>query len=142
MISPRVQIVPFERRHLELFDLGDPELKAQVAELGRPSLWRSAFAPGGMLAIGGLVIIARGVAEVWLAPSQLARRYPLALTQAAGRFLDQAWRELKLHRLQAGVLAQNRRACRWIELLGFAREGVMRKFGPQGQDFVLYAKVR
>ncbi len=142
MISPQVKILPFAPEHLEMFDLGGTEAKAQVARAAEAGEFASAFTPQGMLGLGGVVPILPGVAEAWLAAAPLARRYPLALTQAAARFLDRAVARHRLRRLQAAVLAGHPTAHRWIGLLGFEKEAVLRRFGPAGQDFVLYARIR
>jgi len=46
-----------------------------------------------------------------------------------------------LKRVEAHVDVNHAEAVRWIELLGFTREGVMRSFW-NGYDFALYARVR
>ena len=45
----------------------------------------------------------------------------------------------KLQRVQATVLKENKKAIKWIEFLGFEREGLMRKY--VGGDHYLYARV-
>lgn len=48
-------------------------------------------------------------------------------TQATGLLLDFAFRDLNLHRVYLHVFANNERAIRMYEKIGFVREGIMRK---------------
>ncbi len=53
-----------------------------------------------------------------------------------------AWLELQPHRrLEATCQAEDPRGHRWAELLGFERECLMRGYGPNGEDYLLYSRV-
>jgi hypothetical protein len=45
-------------------------------------------------------------------------------------------------RIEAFVDANFAEGHRWIQMLGFVREGYMRSFSPNGNDAVLYARIR
>lgn len=67
------------------------------------------------------------------------------MTRAVGVFAPWAMRELRLHRLYAGVYDFNRASMRVLEKNGFADEGVQRcAIVKRGQlhDLRMYAKVR
>lgn len=54
-----------------------------------------------------------------------------------------AWLETAPHRrLECTCAADDARGHRWANLLGFEREGLMRAYGADGRDYVLYARVR
>lgn len=57
------------------------------------------------------------------------------------RIVRRALDTSSLRRIEAHVAIEHEAGLRWIEMLGFEREGVMRAFW-QGRDFALYAKVR
>jgi hypothetical protein len=57
------------------------------------------------------------------------------------RIVRRALEATSLKRVEAHVAVEHVAAVRWIELLGFTREGTMRAFW-QGHDFALYARVR
>lgn len=66
-------------------------------------------------------------------------------TEAMTLLLDFAFRELNLHRIQLSVFANNPRAIRVYENLGFQREGVFREFlhrDGQRYDMLLYGILR
>ena len=77
----------------------------------------------------------RGLAWAVLAPS--VDGYALALHRGVTRFLAmQTYR-----RLEAVVDCEHTTAIRWIERLGFEREGRMRKYAPTGRDCYLYSRI-
>jgi len=47
----------------------------------------------------------------------------------------------ELSRIQASVCASDVRANRYAQWLGFEKEGIMRKYGPDGTDYIRYARV-
>jgi hypothetical protein len=83
----------------------------------------------------------KGCGEIWGDFSPLARVYPHTLWMV--RFmLDQLRYVYGYVRLQCSVDVQWETAVRFIEKLGFKREGVMEAYGPGGMDHALYALVR
>jgi hypothetical protein len=61
----------------------------------------------------------------------------LQVHRAVKRFVD----AVQVRRIEATVLAGFKPGCRWMDLLGFEREGLMRCYGPDGADYYRYAKV-
>ena len=72
-----------------------------------------------------------------LPPGAAAAR-PLGLTKAVKGWLDS---QKAYRRIQANVKADDERAVRWIRLLGFENEGLMRAFGPDGADFRRFVRL-
>ena len=62
----------------------------------------------------------------------------LAITRAIWGFL----RTTDMRRLETQVFIDWPPGPRWVELLGFEREGLMRRYTPDNRDAWLYAKVR
>jgi GNAT superfamily N-acetyltransferase len=94
---------------------------------------------------GGRVIGCAGVAEVWqgrgiawaLIAKDAGSRF-VAIHRAVARYLSLT----SLRRVEAWVDVEFPEAHRWMEMLGFRREGRMARFTPDGRDADLYAKVR
>lgn len=57
------------------------------------------------------------------------------------RVVRRALETTTLKRVEAHIALEHPEAVRWIEMLGFTREGVMRSFW-QGHDYALYSRVR
>ncbi|MFA5158609.1 MAG: hypothetical protein WC451_05505 [Patescibacteria group bacterium] len=79
-----------------------------------------------------------GVADVWIAPSIFIDKYPLAAVKYVRGYLDKAIEVYGLWRVQATIAAEH---CKWIELMGFQKEGLLRKFSPDKQDRFIYSRV-
>lgn len=83
----------------------------------------------------------KGFGECWLVPSIHVKRYAKSVYKTAVEFIADTTEKLGLYRVQAVIMADNPVHVRWIERLGFEREGLMRKFGPNKEDKYLYARV-
>lgn len=62
----------------------------------------------------------------------------LAVTKASMAMLDGAMQ----HRIEALCRADLEPAQRWLRRLGFDYEGIARRYGPDGSDFMRYARVK
>jgi hypothetical protein len=94
------------------------------------------------LGCGGLALAWRGRAQAWcvLAPDIPRTAWP-AIHRAVARRLAQAAEVFELRRIEAEAMFGYPPAARWLRLLGFEAEGVMRNYGPHGEDFLRFARV-
>ena len=90
-----------------------------------------------VLALGGVRNVWQDRAVAWglLANGIGASMVPI--TRAVRRFLSVC----PTRRIEAEVAVGHDEGLRWIEMLGFEREGLMRAYWG-GKDFYLYARVR
>lgn len=80
-----------------------------------------------------------GVGELWGSTSPLTSMYPDILR--IGNELFGTLKEAYV-RLQAIIDPAFMSGVRLVEHLGFQKEGLLRKYGPRGEDNVMYALVR
>ncbi len=103
----------------------------------------SAVHDGVIVGCGGVKPLWSGVGEAWGVPSVHVlnnKREVVLMAKAALRIiLDQ---DKDLNRIQAVVLDGFTAGERLAEILGFQCEGVMKKYGKNGEDFKLFALVR
>ena len=94
------------------------------------------------LGCGGLALAWAGRAQAWcvLAPDIPRTVWP-AIHRAVAMRLDQAAQVFELRRIEAEAMLGFLPAARWLRLLGFEAEGVMRNYGPRGEDFLRFARV-
>ncbi len=97
------------------------------------------------VAIFGVSPLWKGCAQAWsyieneeIAGDFGATRYLLDLSK---ELISVSQELLALHRLQMSVQAAFEPAIRFAEHLGFSREARMARYGPDGEDHYLYAKV-
>lgn len=90
---------------------------------------------------GGIVLMGWQRGEAWLLLSSLFYGHVLTSYKAVKRgFADIVSRET-LRRVQALVNPKHEAAIRFIEHLGFENEGLLRQFGPSGEDLYMYARI-
>ncbi len=95
-----------------------------------------------ILAIAGIAPMWKGVGTVWTLISENARGLGLTLTRNMLGFLVMLRDERGFWRLQATVERGDERARLWILRLGFAYEGTMVAYAPDGKTHDMYARVR
>lgn len=89
----------------------------------------------------GVIPLWPGVAEMWMLPDLTLRHHAFAFHRATKRWIDIVMSELCLVRLQCTVHTRNVRADKWIRSLYFESEGTLRRFGPEGADYEMYARL-
>ena len=134
-----------EFRAFEPSDLAALNLQPQQAmEMGALPGWRElgdmlhGAGPAWTGRIGGAAI---GRAEAWCFLSDgIPRRAWTALHRAVAARVPQL-AALGVHRVEASTAVGWPPGRRWLELLGFDCEGVMRAYGPDRRDFLRFARV-
>lgn len=138
-------VEPFRPDHLKELplQLAQAHLSATVAgkEYAAALSLGEAYAAlieGRPVACAGLVEMWPGRAIAWALLSRDAGPHFLKIHRAVARMLDLC----PCHRVEAYADAGFPAASRWLETLGFAREGVMRAFTADRRDCFLYARIR
>lgn len=90
------------------------------------------FRRADMALLGGLTVglIRRGAARscmigYWMGARYAGQGHMLAALKVAIPYIHE---ELKLHRIEAACIPENRRSVRLLEKAGFVREGILRKY--------------
>ena len=89
----------------------------------------------------GLYPLWKGVAEAWMLPTEHLNDSKLIFHKASLRFFEYASDKLKLKRVQTYVCTTNYRAIKWMEMCYFDREGLLKKFGPDQNDYYIYGRL-
>ena len=95
---------------------------------------------GEIYAVGGIVPLWDGCGEIWAIPTKRAKEKGVALGRHLKRTLDIVSKDLGMRRVQASVKVGYREAHKLVQLFGMQEEGLMKKYGPDGADYVRYAK--
>mgnify|MGYP001301379494 CR=1 FL=1 len=88
---------------------------------------------------GGLHDLWPGVGDLWMTFSPLARKYPYILVvikKILAGWMNWYWR------IQGTSDATWPEAISFNEHFGAKREGVLRRYGPRGEDHIMYALVK
>ena len=145
-----IKIVPFEWQHPRMMDLREFELKTYVDLPDYEQHLRlfqsephsyTAILRGKVVASFGVHNMWPGAGEGWLLAGKQVNSYPITLTRMTRRYLDIAARDLLLRRLQITCNTKDELAVRWAIALKFDREGLLRKYGPDGSDYVMFSRI-
>ena len=93
-----------------------------------------------VFAMFGLVPYWKGCYECWLIPASNLDTHMMKMHRTAIRFFEYTAKVLRAKRYQCYVFSENVRAIRWIEMMVFKKEGLMKNFGPNQEDHFLYAR--
>jgi len=93
----------------------------------------------GILCLCGCIITWHGVGEIWL---KLVRKDHLkSLIKELRRLLQLGAKKFQLRRLHAYVDTDFDKGRRFIEFLGFEKEGLLRKYSYYGKDQFIYSRL-
>jgi hypothetical protein len=134
--------IPFEPEHLALIDdvEGKLEMDYQRAGLIHKKSGPSASIVDGeeIIACGGIHTLFKGTGEAWLTLSK-SHRTPSVLKLLRETF--EGWL-VDYCRVQAVTTTGWADGERTLEFFGFHREAILEKFGPNGIDKSLYARIQ
>ena len=94
-----------------------------------------------ILAVGGAHIMWPGVAEAWVLVSPSGKQHGRLFARYAKRRFEGMLKENSIRRMQATIHVTDEPAMRFVEWLGFEREGLMRKYGVEGEDYIRVARI-
>lgn len=140
--------VPFRPHHLATLRLQAAQTYLQplmtdaqyAAALTGPHAWSGVLA-GRIIGCAGIVPQWPGRAVAWaLLTRELSAAHFLRAHHKVAAVLHAAHRDGH-RRIETTVDAGFDAGHRWVRALGFAPEGLMRAYSPEGRDHVLYARV-
>lgn len=104
------------------------------------SIWEGSARAEPLLMIMGCNRLWEGTAQVWALPSFEARGHAKYLIDAANVLLDVVAKTMKFHRYHTPIHPRLYENIKWIKLLGFTAESVLKGAGPNKENIILYAK--
>ena len=90
---------------------------------------------------GGIFPLWEGTAEGWVLATKEINNYPITISKVIKQRTDMMIKNNFIRRLQTSVKADCDTAIRFAEWLGLKQEGLMKAYGPDGEDFYRYARV-
>lgn len=126
--------IRLQRGQLSMVSIVTPDYARALIAAG-PSI--SVERRGEILGCAGIGIHNGGSGILWSVISEVAGPHFIRLDRIARRFIS----SIHLRRLEATVEKGFEPGCRWLDLMGFHFEGVMRCYGPGGEDHLRYARI-
>jgi hypothetical protein len=143
-------IVRFQPQHLNRLDLKEPELSEmlldpstldRVAQAAEPDASWTGMFHGKPVVCFGIRTIFPGVGEAWLLPGADIDRHAISVCRGSRRIYQHFINEGVFRRIHVVVDPANDTAFRFAKWNGFDVEGIMRKFGADGSDHLLMARI-
>ena len=145
-----VVIVPFENKHAEqILEQGlnseflelKPEHRKYAYFLKEVGMSFTGLVNNKPIAAGGVFHLWDGVAEGWVLATKDIYKYPIFCAKHIKQRTEIILKANKIKRIQTSVKADCDVALRFAKWLGFKKEGLMESYGPDGSDFVRFARV-
>lgn len=141
-----MRVVPFITAHLDnlkvhdYMDYANSHMTEQYGELLSSYPSYSYLVNGIVIACGGVVPVSEKRYIAWSLMSSETNRHMLGITREVTKFLE----TFDADRVELQVRADFSAGCRWAKMLGFICETPcpMKKFGDDGMDYYLYARVK
>lgn len=140
----KIEVIPYQPEHLLKFaprnasDDFAPWVAAQAAD--QNGAMGTLVADPHVLGFVGYHVRNEATAEVWIMLSRDLFGGSISIVRAVRFFMSQCF-EAGFRRLQALADVDNQVAWRFLEALGFEREGILRSYGPKGEDRFMYGRV-
>lgn len=148
----KMTVIPFKSFHLRLMDLREWDRQlllsnAELADLSSNYFEKNGFGYTGLGAEGivgaaGLVRVLPGNWEAWAYTTHLFPKYGIQIHRLVKSVIVDWFANPRVNRIQCIVDSMNPVAVRWASKLGFHKEATLQKYGPGGQDFYMFAKVK
>lgn len=143
------EIVPFEPEHFDGMELRYPGAVRGYGPgyrelLDRYMQWGPAWTlmrDGKPVMSGGIIILWPGVGEAWTLMSKRISECPLAVVKTLRQCIAEAIGKHGLRRIQATARRGDDRALALLHVLGFKVEGLMPRYGPDGEDYYMCGRV-
>jgi hypothetical protein len=148
----KIELVPFKGEHVLEMNLREWDRKFLAAnpDLGdistsyfeRNAMGFTAVCEEGVIGAGGLVPIFKTNWEAWVFTTPLFEKHGVRIAVMARKLLDNFFKSSKVLRVQAPIDSKYPTAIRFAEAMGLWPEATLRRYGPEGQDFIMYARVK
>jgi hypothetical protein len=139
-VADLIRMEPYSQHHFELMKL--KEVYAQDRfEVPREAFATTFFLGDEPIAMFGAKQICRGSFQVWAFTTDLVRKYPLAFHKKVLELIQWWFDNAQLRRMQMSVRVGYTEGWNWSHALGFKCEGTMKKYGTDGTDHWLFARV-
>jgi len=149
MTNYKIEFVPFDERYLEDFEYNGIEIglfkhtnvNDLIRHYAREGKALMGLRNGKMGGASGIYPVAPWLGFSWAFINKVAKENPFDVYEAIRDGETQFVKELGVHRLQTHAMEKERIAWKMLELLGYKREGIMKAFGRNKEDYIMYSKL-
>ena len=134
-----INIVEYGPQHLKAIKLAECHRTEGATAMGSNAV--TLMSGTTVVAILTGAVVASGVMQVCALVAEDAKSCPFAFHRSVRDVIKFYFNQLKLRRMQMSVRTDHLEGWKWAKALGFSCEGVMAKYGCDGTDYWLFARV-
>ena len=143
-------IVPYKKEHGQIilsYQMNhklmdkDAQFEGDAMNLVQDNLSFTGLVNNKPIFAAGMKMIWGQVAEGWVIASSDMWKHPLGVAKAIKKDFARVAKEHNIKRVQTAIRKDFTKGQRFAEWLGLENEGLMRKFGFDGSDQYMYARI-
>ena len=119
----------------------DMEFEGDANNLVQDNLAFTGMINGKPIFAAGMKLIWNGVAEGWVLATKEVWDHPLLVARAIKKDFARIAKENNINRVQSAIRADYTTGLKFAKWLGLEEEGLMKKFGFDGSDQYMYARL-
>ena len=119
----------------------DAEFDGETMNLEQPGLAFTCMINNEPIAAAGMKLLWDGVAEGWVIATEKVLQHPLLVARAIKKDFAHIAKENNINRVQTAIRANYTTGLKFAKWLGLEEEGLMKKFGFDGSDQYMYARL-
>lgn len=119
----------------------DMEFEGDAKNLVQDNLAFTGMIDGKPIFAAGMKMIWNGVAEGWVLATKDTLDHPLLVARAIKKGFAKTAKENNINRVQTAIRADYTIGLKFAKWLGLEEEGLMKKFGFDGSDQYMYARL-
>jgi len=96
---------------------------------------------GTPVAMGGIALFQPKVGTAWMVGTSRMIEKKIEVTRFAKQAIHRSLQDGVVHRVNAFASALHLRTHPWLRSLGLIEENTLKKWGKNGEDFIIFAKV-
>jgi RimJ/RimL family protein N-acetyltransferase len=146
------KVIPYEAVHAYIIlENNVREYDLQLSKIAEWDMWPSRFAQSGpaftlihegkVIGCGGVVLQDWKRGEAWMLLGAGFEKFTLSLCRAVKDKLAEIVKKHNLKRVQATVNPTHTAGQKFLQFFGFQEEGLLRHYGPEGSDYLMYARI-
>ena len=143
------RVVDFHYGHIHLMELGSyaqnitqaiPNYSTYIQQQTQGTPAFTVIYKGKPILCFGVTPIWPGVGEGWMIPTRQLQGNAVRLVRGARQLFEKIGPAMQLRRLQFMVRSSHLHAVKFAEALYFEQEATLRAYGPEGDDYFVYAR--
>jgi len=153
MMDNKLHITPYTKEHGQFIlscqmnhkileaDSKWIKLMGDAKNLEQDNLSFTAISNNRPIVSAGMKMVWGKVAEGWVIGTDEMWKHPISVAKIIKRDFARIAKEQDIERIQTAVRKDFKTGIRFVEWLGFEREGLMKKWGFDGTDQYMYARI-